>query len=186
MEIEKLKRELRKAHRKISDMPTLDELTGLFNRRYFMEALKRERARAERHGKNLSLCMMDLDLFKRVNDELGHTAGDLVLADMGRIIGEWSRQTDLSCRYGGEEFAVIFPETALEGARVACERLRQTVEENMVQWRTGPIQITISIGVTQHRTGDKDSMRSLIDRADEALYQAKEAGRNRVEVVNGG
>jgi two-component system cell cycle response regulator len=186
MEREKLKRELRRAQRKISEMATLDELTGLYNRRYFMEALERERARAERHGKDLSLCMMDLDLFKRVNDKLGHTAGDLVLADMGRIIRRWSRETDLPCRYGGEEFAVILPETALEGARVACERLRRMVEENQVQWRTGPIQITISIGVTQNRAGVKDSIRKLIDRADEALYQAKEAGRNRVKAQNGG
>ena len=186
MEREKLKRELRTAQRKISEMATLDELTGLYNRRYFMEALERERARAKRHGKDLSLCMMDLDLFKRVNDKLGHTAGDLVLADMGRIIREWSRQTDLPCRYGGEEFAVILPETALEGARVACERLRRMVGKNQVQWRTGPIQITISIGITQNRTGVKDSIRKLIDRADEALYRAKEAGRNRVETRNGG
>jgi two-component system cell cycle response regulator len=186
MEIEKLKRELRKAHRKISEMATLDELTGLYNRRYFMEALERERARAERHGKDLSLCMMDLDLFRRVNDKLGHTAGDLVLADMGRIIREWSRQTDLPCRYGGEEFAVILPETALEGAKVVCERLRRMVAENQVQWRTGPIQITISIGVTQNRTGVKDSNRKLIDRADEALNRAKEAGRNRVKALGAG
>ena len=186
MERGKLKRELRTARRKISEMATLDELTGLFNRRYFMEALEREQARAARHGKDLSLCMMGLDLFKRINDKLGHTAGDLVLADMGRIIREWSRQTDLPCRYGGEEFAVILPETALEGARVACERLRRMVEENKVQWRTGPIQITISIGITQSRTGVKDSIRNLIDRADEALYQAKETGRNRVKVRNGG
>lgn len=182
----KLKRQLRTARRKISEMATLDELTGLYSRRYFMEALERERSRAERHGKVFSLCMMDLDLFKRVNDKLGHAAGDLVLVDMGRIIREWSRQTDLACRYGGEEFAVILPETVLEGARVACERLRRMVGENRVQWRTGPIQITISIGITQSRTGVKDSIRKLIDRADEALYQAKETGRNRVKVRNGG
>ena len=186
MEIEKLKKELRTARRKISDMAMLDELTGLFNRRYFMEALDRERARAERHGKDLSLCMMDLDFLKRVNDKLGHKAGDLVLADMGRIIREWSRQTDLPCRCGDEGFSVILPETALEGTRVACERLRQMVGENQVQWRTGPIQITISIGITQNRTGVNDSIRKLIDRADEALHRAKEAGRNQVKVRNGG
>ena len=186
MERKKLKREIRTARRKISEMATLDELTGIYNRRYFMEALARERSRAERHGEVLSLCMMDLDLFKRVNDKLGHTAGDLVLADMGRIIREWSRQTDLPCRYEGEKFAVILPETTLEGARVACERLRRMVEENRVQWRTGPIRITVSIGITQNRTGVKDSIRNLIDRADEALYQAKETGRNRVKVRNGG
>lgn len=182
----KLKREIRTARRKISEMATLDELTGLYNRRYFMEALERERSRAQRHGKALSLCMMDLDFFKSVNDKLGHGAGDLVLADMGRIIREWSRQSDVPCRYGGEEFAVILPETDIEGARVACERLRQMVEENQVPWRTGPIRITASMGVAQNRTNTKDSIRKLIDRADEALYRAKETGRNRVKVRNGG
>ena len=185
MEKGKLKREIRTAQRKISEMATLDELTGLYNRRYFMEALERERSRAERHGKALSLCMMDLDFFKNVNDKLGHSAGDLVLADIGRLIREWSRQSDIPCRYGGEEFAVILPETDLEGARAACERLRRMVTENRVQWRTGPIQMTISIGVTQNRTGAKDSIRKLIDRADEALYRAKESGRNQVKVRNG-
>lgn len=186
MEQGKLKREIRMAHRKISEMATLDELTGLYNRRYFMEALERERSRAERHGKALSLCMMDLDFVKRVNDNLGHNARDLVLADMGRIIREWSRQSDIPCRYGGEEFAVILPETDLEGARVACERLRLMVAENRVPWRTGPIQITMSIGVTQNKTGAGDSIRKLIDRADEALYRAKESGRNQVKVRNMG
>ncbi len=182
MEKGKLKREIRSAHRKISEMATLDELTGLYNRRYFMEALERERSRAQRHGKALSLCMIDIDYFKKINDNLGHTAGDLVLADVGRIIREWSRQTDLACRYGGEEFAVILPETDLEGAWVACERLRHLAAENQVQWRTGPIQVTVSIGVTENRTDRKDSLRDLIDRADGALYQAKETGRNRVRV----
>jgi len=186
MEKGKLKREIRMGQRKLSEMATLDELTGLYNRRYFMEALERERSRAERHGKALSLCMMDLDFFKRVNDQQGHSAGDLVLADMGRIIREWSRLSDLPCRYGGEEFAVILPETDLEGARAACERLRRMVVENRIPWRTGPIQITISIGVTQNRTGNKDSIRKLIDRADEALYRAKETGRNQVKVRSGG
>ena len=87
---EALKREIRSAHRRISEMVTLDELTGLHNRRYFMEALDRERARAERHKKSLSLCMIDIDCFKKVNDKLGHTAGDIVLANMGEIIREWS------------------------------------------------------------------------------------------------
>ncbi len=185
LEKETLKREIRSAQRKISEMATLDELTGLYNRRYFMEALERERARAERHGKDLCLGMMDLDFFKSINDKLGHRAGDLVLADVGRLLREWSRQTDLPCRYGGEEFAVILPETDLKGALVACERLRQMVAENRVHWRTGPIQTTVSIGISQNRTGADDSVRKLIDRANEALYHAKEAGRNRVKVLNG-
>ena len=182
MERGRIKREIRTARRKISEMATLDERTGLYNRRYFMEALERERSRAKRHGKALSLCRMDLDFFKRVNDQLGHGAGDTVLAEMGRIINEWSRQSDLPCLYGGGEFAVILPETDLEGARVACERLRLLVAENQVPWRTGPIKITMSIGVAQTGTVAEDSIRKLIDRADEALYRAKEAGRNRVKV----
>jgi two-component system cell cycle response regulator len=108
--------------------------------------------------------------------KLGHTAGDRVLADVGRLLREWSRQTDLPCRYGGEEFAVILPETDLKGARVACERLRRMVAENRVQWRTGPIQITVSIGIAQNRTGAKDSIRKLIDRADEALLSRQRDG----------
>jgi two-component system cell cycle response regulator len=185
MEKGKLKRELRSARRKISEMATRDEITGLYNRRYFMEALERERSRAERHGKALSLCMMDPDLFNNVNDKLWHRVGDLVLADVGRIIREWSRKSDLPCRYGSEAFAVILPETDLEGARVACERLRRMVAENQVQWRTGPIRITVSIGVAQSRTNLNDSIRKLIDRAEEALYGAKESGRNQVKTGNG-
>ncbi len=182
MEKATLKREIRMARKKISEMATRDELTGLFNRRYFMEALDSERARAKRHGTDLALCMIDLDFFKRINDTLGHSAGDEVLADMGSIIREWSRQTDVACRYGGEEFAVILPETSLEGGRAACERLRRMVEEASVPWRTGPIQFTISLGVSQDVPGEKGSARKLIDQADEALYRAKEAGRNRVVV----
>jgi diguanylate cyclase (GGDEF)-like protein len=185
MEKENLKRDIRRARKKISEMATRDELTGLYNRRYFMEALDRERSLAERHGKPLSLCMMDLDLFKNVKDKLGRMAGDLVLADMGRIMREWSRQSDIPCRYGGEEFAVILPETDLEGAGVASERLRRMVAENQVQWRTGPIRMTVSIGVAQSRTNLNDSIRKLIDRANEALYRAKESGRNQVKTSNG-
>ncbi len=182
MEKASLKREIHMARRKISEMATRDELTGLFNRRYFMEALESERARAERHGTDLALSMIDLDFFKRINDTLGHSAGDAVLADMGRIIRQWSRQTDVACRYGGEEFAVILPETSLEGGRAACERLRRMVEGARVPWRTGPIRFTISLGVSQDVPGEKGSARKIIDQADEALYRAKEAGRNRVVV----
>ncbi len=185
MEKRRLKRELHRTRRKISEMSARDELTGLYNRRYFMEALEREQARSERHDKDLSLCMVDLDFFKRINDSLGHMAGDLVLADMGRIIREWSRQTDLPCRYGEEEFAAILPETSIEGAQIACERLRKMVEVNQVPWRTGPIGVTVSIGVVQNRTRVKESIRKLLYRAEEALHGAKEAGRNRVEIRNG-
>ena len=184
MEKATLKKEIHMARRKISEMATHDELTGLFNRRYFMEAFARERARAERHGTELALCMIDIDFFKRINDAWGHTAGDGVLAHMGRIIAEWARQTDVACRYGGEAFAVILPETSLEGGGAACERLRRMVEEARVPRRTGPIQFTISIGVSRDGPGAGGSVRQLIDRADQALYRAKEAGRNRVVVWN--
>lgn len=165
IEKEKLKREIRMARRKISQMVALDERTGLYSRRYFLETLDRERSRAERHGQNLSLCMMDLDSFKSVSDKLGHKAWDFVMADVGRIIREWSRRSDVSCRYGDEEFAAILPETDLEGARVAGERLLRMVAEKPVRWRTGPIRIPISIGIAMNRTGAEDSARKLIERA---------------------
>ena len=167
MEKANLKREIRMAGKKISEAAMHDELTGLFNRRYFMEALERERARAERHGADLALCMIDMDFFKRINEAWGQRAGDRVLADMGRIIKEWARQTDVTCRYGGEAFAVILLETSLEGGRVACERLRRKVEETRTPWRTGPIRFTISIGVSRDSPGGAGgSVRQLIDRAD--------------------
>ena len=133
----------------MAEMATRDELTGLYNRRYFMETLQREVAKAKRYETKLTLCVIDLDHFKNVNDSYGHSAGDSVLSGIGRLLTKDARESDLACRYGGEEFVLILPGTDLEGARNVCERLRKRVEEARFEYDTAKIKITVSIGVTQ-------------------------------------
>ena len=111
-----LKREMRMAQQKLAEMSVRDELTGMFNRRYFREALEREVSGAQRYGHGLALCMIDLDHFKRVNDTHGHLCGDRVLHEFGRLLNDTIRKYDVGCRYGGEEFAVILPDTSLDKA----------------------------------------------------------------------
>ena len=176
----RLKKEIQMAQAKMAEMATLDELTGLYNRRYFEDAFNRDFARAKRHGTGLVLSMMDLDHFKEINDTYGHSAGDMVLSETGEIIRRWARQTDICCRYGGEEFAVIMPDTGSKGARKACERLRKMVEEHPFEYEASQFKITISIGVAEYSGSKNQSPRDLVKKADEALYRAKNEGRNRV------
>ena len=176
----RLKREIRMVQDKMAEMATLDELTGLYNRRYFEDAFNRDFARAKRHGPELVLSMMDLDHFKEINDTYGHSAGDMVLSETGKIIRRWARQTDICCRFGGEEFAAIMPDTGSRGARIACERLRKMVGEHPFEYEASQFQVTISIGVAEYSGSKDQSPRDLVKRADEALYRAKNEGRNRV------
>ena len=182
LEKTRLKNEIRLAQDKMAQMAVKDPLTGLHNRRYLFEALEREKARAKRYGVNLALCMIDLDHFKRINDDHGHPAGDTVLREIGKLLLQWARETDLPCRYGGEEFAVILPGTDAEGALVACERLRRMVAEHPFKHEDLTLRVTISIGVTQHEEVSEETVSELVKRADEALYRAKREGRNRVSV----
>ena len=176
----RLKREIRMVQDKMAEMATLDELTGLYNRRYFEDAFNRDFARAKRHGPELVLSMMDLDHFKEINDTYGHSAGDMVLSETGKIIRRWARQTDICCRYGGEEFAAIMPDTGSGGARTACERLRKMMGEHPFEYEASQFQVTISIGVAEYSGSKDQSPGDLVKRADEALYRAKNEGRNRV------
>jgi len=180
MEKSRLKREATLAQKMMAEMATRDQLTGLYNRRYFMENLEREVARAKRYATALTLCMIDLDHFKNVNDSYGHSAGDSVLSGIGRLLNESARESDFMCRYGGEEFILILPSTDLEGARNVCERLRKRVEEARFEYDTMKIRITISIGMTEYSPSDDRPLSDLISVADNALYQAKREGRNRV------
>jgi len=180
MEKSRLKREATLAQKMMAEMATRDQLTGLYNRRYFMENLEREVARAKRYATALTLCMVDLDHFKNVNDSYGHSAGDSVLSGIGRLLNESARESDFMCRYGGEEFILILPSTDLEGARNVCERLRKRVEEARFEYDTMKIRITISIGMTEYSPSDDRPLSDLISVADNALYQAKREGRNRV------
>ena len=178
-----LKREMRMAQEKLAEMSVRDELTGLFNRRYFQEALDREISGAQRYGHGLALCMIDLDHFKVVNDTHGHLCGDRVLKDFGRLLGESIRKYDVACRYGGEEFAVILPDTPLDKAITLCERFRERIKAFEFRFEDTHLRITTSVGVASSPPGGDIGSEQLIDLADKALYRAKSEGRNRVVAV---
>lgn len=157
-----------------------DPLMGLFNRRYFDQRLQQEVARARRYALPLSLMMVDVDHFKRVNDTHGHQAGDEVLRSLGVLLQGRTRETDIVARYGGEEVAVLLPNTAVENARLLAERLRAAIEQNSVTSPAGrPLQCTASFGLTGYTTEGFDAP-EMVRRADAALYRAKNDGRNRV------
>lgn len=167
-------------HEEIYRLMTVDGLTQLFNRRYFNDALEREINRSKRYTRPLSLILFDLDFFKKKNDEFGHVAGDAILRQLAGAAAAKLRREDILARVGGEEFAVILPEIDLAGARITGEKLRRTVEEGRFLFDEIHIPCTISVGTAQLGAGIESS-RDLYDRADEALYRAKNGGRNRVE-----
>jgi two-component system cell cycle response regulator len=167
-------------HEAIHNMAIQDGMTGIHNKRYFVEFLEREIAVCVRHGHPLTLVMFDVDHFKKVNDSMGHLAGDAVLKDLAGRIKPRIRREDLFARYGGEEFACVLPSTALPGGIVFAEHLRTLIEERPTMFDNQPIPFTISLGVTTlHRETGVDPS-GLIKRADENLYAAKRGGRNRV------
>ena len=158
-----------------------DALTGVFNRRKLLEELAERFREFRRYGKSLALAILDVDHFKTINDRFGHLVGDDVLRQISRVCEEQLRDVDILARFGGEEFAVLLPNTDVAGARLTAERLRQAVEQNVVQLSKGNYCVTISIGVSGLRAADKGVV-DVLKRADDALYQAKRAGRNRVVV----
>jgi len=158
-----------------------DSLTGLLNRRAFEEALDDEVQRSRRLGEPFSVLMVDADHFKDINDRDGHAAGDRALQHLGTLLAAHMRDIDRVGRYGGEEFVVMLPGTAQHDAFVTAERLREKVQGLPPRWQDRALALTISIGVSEWR-GDEDDLASLLARADAALYQAKEAGRNCVAV----
>lgn len=176
------KREMRIAQEKLAEMTVRDELTGLYNRRFFQEALEREIAGAQRYGHGLALGIIDLDHFKRVNDSHGHPCGDSLLGEFGQLLNESIRKYDVGCRYGGEEFAVILPDTSLDKALCLCERFRVRVKGHPFTCADLSLRITASIGVAVWPAGGKISAGQLVDLADNALYRAKAQGRDRVVV----
>jgi len=160
---------------------TVDEMTGMYNFRFFRKQLKREIARAGRTGLPCSLIMFDIDHFKHVNDTYGHQAGDTVLKEITRRITTAIRSIDYPIRYGGEEFAVILPETGLVEAIRIAERVRETVAEKPFRLNSHPpITVTISGGVAEFSNLSTTSMETFIEAADRELYQAKNGGRNRI------
>ncbi len=182
LEKARLKKEIEEAHKKMAMMSTEDELTGLYNRRYFSEALEREVSRAKRYGTILSLCIADIDHFKGINDTYSHLAGDMILSEVGRLMKHSFRFSDLICRWGGEEFAIILPSTAPENAIKACEKFRKSLAKQRYKYKKNHINITISIGIAVFDETTTDSFKGLLSMADKALYQAKKDGRNKVVV----
>ncbi len=159
-----------------------DELTGLYNRRYLMAQLGDALAmRGQTETTPLSLAIIDVDLFKDINDLIGHLAGDDVLRQLGKVLSSGVRSDDILARIGGEEFAVIMPGQQLQAALAICERLRQTVDEQSFHYQEDgrELEVTISIGVAEWQP-DRREMSDLLKAADEKLYQAKSDGRNRV------
>jgi diguanylate cyclase (GGDEF)-like protein len=159
-----------------------DELSGLASRRYFETRLAEEWARRERYGGELAIASFDLDRFKVLNDSLGHAAGDAAIRRFGEIVREAIRSSDIACRYGGEEFAVLFPETKGAAARAVAERIRRAVAAERFDADGRGFRVSVSGGVAEAR-GVPDRKRLLV-RADEALYEAKARGRNRVVMWN--
>jgi diguanylate cyclase (GGDEF)-like protein len=167
---------------RINAMATTDGLTGLYNRRHFFELVDREFIRYKRYGSPLSVFMMDIDHFKRINDNHGHAAGDRVLTHLAKKLTAMIRDSDIAGRYGGEEFAVILPGTALDVATRIAERIRQNVENDAVHSEEfGDIKYTLSIGVSIF-TRDAGSAAAVFEAADKGLYEAKATGRNKVVV----
>ena len=163
---------------KMLQYATLDALTGLNNRRQFEVRLNQEIATAKRQKNPLCAMMIDIDFFKKVNDTYGHASGDSVLSSVASIIKEHLRESDIPSRYGGEEFAVLLPYTHIEEAQIVGERLRKAVETAPIPIDKGNINVTISMGLAEFSSDE--SGEELFKRADKALYEAKESGRNRV------
>tara|TARA_R110002072_G_scaffold140765_7_gene285187 strand:+ start:5088 stop:6956 length:1869 start_codon:yes stop_codon:yes gene_type:complete len=166
----------------LSDLSTMDQVTGVRNRRYFDDMLNREFRRALRNRSTLSLIMLDLDHFKLVNDNYGHLAGDLCLKTVANAMYNIvKRPPDLVCRYGGEEIAIILPDTLHQGAMTIAERIRHQIDTLVIHFNDEAIKLTASLGVASVIPNNQKTANSLIELADKALYQAKKNGRNKTE-----
>jgi two-component system, cell cycle response regulator len=166
-------------HEEIYRLTTVDGLTQIYNKRYFMETLEREISRAHRYHRELSLIMFDIDFFKKINDTYGHLAGDFVLKQLAGVLKARIRREDVIARYGGEEFAIICPEIDAINATVFAEKVRKLVEKTAFKFEDTKIPVTISVGVTSVGSNVHDPA-EFIKMADDKLYQAKSQGRNKV------
>ncbi|OYT88752.1 MAG: hypothetical protein CFE43_20880 [Burkholderiales bacterium PBB3] len=171
--------ELERALGRIEELAIRDELTGLYNRRYLMDALEREKKRADRTGRLFSMIMLDIDHFKRVNDTYGHLQGDVVLKAVAKAVQAAFRVNDFSARYGGEEFVVVLEEVDPAGAVLCTDRLRKSIEALQFPEIADGFSVTVSLGYTQFQR--METVAQTLARADAALYRAKDAGRNRAE-----
>lgn len=181
IEKDQLAGELQRANSELANLAATDGLTQLPNKRSFNEALMRELALADRNATPLSLVMVDVDHFKKINDTWGHASGDIVLARLGEILKLSLRTSDFAARYGGEEFVLLLPCTPREGAALVAERVRTMVAEKPFVLTEGPVNVNVSLGVASIiGPGCREGAKNFFERADAALYAAKNGGRNRV------
>ncbi len=181
-ELKSTQMDLQKALAEVQKLANTDPLTGVLNRRSLFDFAHQEFNRVSRYGSYFSLLLMDLDNFKKVNDNYGHQVGDKALCTVVQAIKNTIRNVDILGRYGGEEFMAILPETDAEQAFILAERIRQMVASNILETDQGNLQLTISIGVTTYSTKDQ-SLDDIISRADKGVYQGKEQGRNKCCLV---
>ncbi|MBI3610101.1 MAG: diguanylate cyclase [Nitrospirae bacterium] len=186
LRVKALQDSLRTRIHQLERLSIIDGLTGLYNKKYLIEFLRREVNRAKRFKFMLSCIMMDVDHFKEVNDTHGHTRGDHVLKELGGLLGDLIRGYDFAARYGGDEFTLVFPQQARpDGTQGLAERVRKSVEGHAFE-KVGarrPIRITVSMGITTLYPDSPDDHEALLERADDALYRAKSQGRNCIVTV---
>lgn len=181
LKIRKLQEQLIRQNQLLERLSTIDGLTGLYNRRHILRLYEQAVANAIRYRYDLSVCMVDIDHFKAINDAHGHLAGDQVLQELARLLQQSVRKGDVVGRYGGEEFLVVLPHTPLAGALTWAERFRQTVETHEIQIAAGTaVRVTVSVGVASYPEAPVTEPWDLLRFADTGLYEAKRAGRNRV------
>ena len=182
--INELQKQLVLTNARLEQLALVDPLTQVYNRRFFQQELTRAVDQARRHARTLAVAMVDIDHFKQFNDTYGHTAGDRILEDVSTILTQFTRSADTVSRYGGEEFALILPDTDFERASVLAERIRATIAAANfdVGARASDIHVTVSIGLAS-LTDSMNEVFELVDRADQALYVAKSAGRNCVRMA---
>lgn len=177
-----LRKEIQRVNEKMARMATLDKLTGVYNRRFFNDAIEAEMERAKRYENELVLLFIDLDFFKQVNDNYGHAAGDYVLKEVGRIFTRVKRKNDIVCRYGGEEFAIILPNICTDNGFGVAEKYRKEIENRKFEFKHFNIFVTISVGLAS--STEINGVKELLEAADKALYKAKDTGRNKVVVYD--
>lgn len=184
LKIKSLQDELKKMNEQLMLLSNTDPLTQVYNRRYLMDMLGKEMLRAERKGSHLSILMIDIDHFKQVNDRYGHQAGDQALISLANLSQQGLRSYDFVARYGGEEFVLTLPETAHDDALLIAERLRSNIQSHAYSGALKGLATTASLGVATYPTDFISTVADLIREADEAMYRAKAAGRNRVFSMN--
>jgi diguanylate cyclase (GGDEF)-like protein len=182
-ELKKLLHEQGELVKKLETLANTDSLTGVWNRRYLLMIAEQEIKRTQRYYLPFAVLLIDIDFFKRINDTFGHNIGDEVIIFMTKTVLCYLRQVDSFGRFGGEEFVVLLPETDINAAIIVAERIRENIESQYIFVGGKKVSITVSIGVSSYKFGDK-TIDTIIQRADKALYQAKNQGRNRVIADN--